>query len=150
MMKSSRRYEAAAVVPKPVRQSGVLAYRKTDAGAVEILLLKKPQSKNWGIPKGKSGKHLSLAENAAKEAYEEAGIRGHVRRHPSGTYRAFKRVEDQQVLIEVWVFLMDVTSEDRDFPERARRELKWVPAAEAGPLLREPLLVGLCQDLARR
>src|SRR5215469_4504751 len=125
MMKSSRHYETAVTALRPVRQSGVLAYRKTSAGVVEILLLKKPQSKNWGIPKGKSEKHLSLAENAAKEAYEEAGISGHVRRHPSGTYRTFKRVEDQQILIEVWVFLMEVEKQANDWPERSERELKW-------------------------
>ena len=60
----------------PQIQSGVLAYRRHKKRGLEILLVKKPLSQNWGIPKGKLAAGLSLSDNAAKEAFEEAGVRG--------------------------------------------------------------------------
>ena len=141
-----RRAHKAA--PKPAQQSGVLAYRKNAAGMVEILVLKKPHARNWGIPKGNQEEHLSLADNAAKEAFEEAGISGLVRKTASGSYRALKRVCDQQIVIEVWVFLMDVEKQAADWPEKSKREIQWLSPAEAALVLREPLLADLCRSLA--
>jgi ADP-ribose pyrophosphatase YjhB (NUDIX family) len=86
----------------PQIQSGVLAYRRQKKG-FEVLLVKKPLSQNWGIPKGKLAEGLSLAENAAKEAFEEAGVKGRIEREAAGSYRAMKRRGDHQILIEVSV-----------------------------------------------
>src|ERR1700761_7458576 len=102
----------------PQIQSGVLAYRHHKRKGTEILLVKKPLSQNWGIPKGKLVEGLSLAENAAKEAFEEAGVRGHVHQKSAGSYRTMKRRGDRQILIEVSVFLMDVTGVAKKWPEK--------------------------------
>lgn len=132
----------------PLLQSGVLAYRRLENGEVSILAVKKHNSKNWGIPKGKIKPHLSFARNAAKEAFEEAGVKGHIRSSAPGTYRAVKRSNNQEIIIEVWVYLLEVTKTAKKWPEKAKRELRWLSPGPAATLLREPLLVGLCAELA--
>jgi ADP-ribose pyrophosphatase YjhB (NUDIX family) len=131
----------------PQIQSGVLAYRRHKKRGLEILLVKKPLSQNWGIPKGKLTAGLSLSDNAAKEAFEEAGVRGMIQQDAAGSYRAMKRRGDQEVLIEVSVFLLEVTRIAKIWPEKATRLVRWCSAFEAVRLLREPLLIDLCRDL---
>src|SRR5271165_7023104 len=66
---------------RPLTQSGVLAFRRLENGGVAVLLVKKPRSSNWGIPKGNAVPGLTLSENAAKEAFEEAGVKGATESH---------------------------------------------------------------------
>ena len=134
----------------PLLESGVLAYRLDRRGEPRVLVLTTAKSRRWGIPKGRVEPYLNFAENAAKEAFEEAGIRGDVASTSAGMYRATKRQGVTEAVIEVWVYLMRVTETADQFPEKGRRELKWVPAREAAKLLREPFLAKLCQDLAGR
>lgn len=133
----------------PLPQSGALAYRRTKRGRVEVLLVKKPLAQNWGIPKGKLEPDLTPWDNAAKEAFEEAGLKGKIGPVALGSYRALKRVADQKVLIEVLVYPLEVTRVAKRWPEKARRLVKWCSPLEAARLLREPLLSELCQKLAR-
>jgi len=133
----------------PQIQSGVLAYRRHKKRGLEILLVKKPLSQNWGIPKGKVASGLSLSDNAAKEAFEEAGVRGMIQPDAAGSYRAMKRRGDQEVLIEVSVFLLEVTKVSKIWPEQATRLVRWCSAPEAIRLLREPFLIDLCRDLEK-
>jgi 8-oxo-dGTP pyrophosphatase MutT (NUDIX family) len=131
----------------PQIQSGVLAYRHHKRKGTEILLVKKPLSQNWGIPKGKLVEGLSRAENAAKEAFEEAGVRGNIRQEAAGSYRAMKRRGDHQILIEVSVFLLEVTSVAKKWPEKSTRLVRWCAVPEAIRLLREPILIELCSAI---
>jgi 8-oxo-dGTP pyrophosphatase MutT (NUDIX family) len=132
----------------PVLQSGVFAYRAGPTGQPEILLVKKHRSVNWGICKGKIEKSLSPQENAAKEAFEEAGVKGNIQQKMLGSYRAMKRDGEKDVLIEVQVYLFEVTKSADDWPEKDKRLVQWYAPDEAAKLLREPLLVALCQKLA--
>jgi ADP-ribose pyrophosphatase YjhB (NUDIX family) len=106
-------------------------------------------SQNWGIPKGKLVAGLSLSENAAKEAFEEAGIRGVVQQEVAGSYRAMKRRGDHHIVIEVSVHIMEVTDVAKKWPEKATRLLRWYPVHEAVRLLREPVLRQLCLEINR-
>ena len=129
-------------------QSAALPYRIGGTGRPEILLVTSTRSRRWTIPKGRAEPHLSLADNAAKEALEEAGIVGAVALRCSGTFRTTKRVGRDDVVIEVWVYLLRVTSALDDWPEKGQRQTKWVSCAEAARLLREPLLRSLCRRLS--
>ncbi len=107
-------------------QSGVIPYRRRD-GVVEVLLITSSDGLRWGIPKGVIEPDLSSAESAAKEAYEEAGIRGRLHPDSVGTYSYQKwggtcRVE---------VFLLEVTEELKEWPERLNRQREWVALDEA-------------------
>jgi len=134
---------------QPLLQSGVLAFRRFDDGEIAVLLVRKPRSKNWGIPKGNAEPQLSLAENAAKEAFEEAGVRGRVDSHAVGKYRAVKRKHGLKLVIEVCVHLLEVTETAKKWPEKGEREIKWCSPQEAAILLHEPLLAELCDRLQR-
>ncbi|HEV2674984.1 MAG TPA: NUDIX hydrolase [Aliidongia sp.] len=137
------------VSPKhpPLLESGVLAYRLDRRGEPRVLVVTTAKNHRWGIPKGRVEPHLSFGDNAAKEAFEEAGIVGEVTPTSVGMYRATKRRSTCETVIEVWVYLMKVTETLKDFPEKGRRELKWVSPQEAARLLREPCLAKLCQAL---
>jgi len=57
-------------------QNGVLPYTLTEAGSLEILLVTTRQTRHWIIPKSWPIKGLKAPQAAAREAYEEAGMRG--------------------------------------------------------------------------
>ena len=134
----------------PLLESGVLAYRLDRRGAVRVLVVTTAKGGRWGIPKGRVEPQLSFADNAAKEAFEEAGILGEMAPVAAGMYRAAKRTPTGEIVIEVWVYPMQVTEILADFPERGRRTAKWVTADKAAELLREPFLARLCRELAQR
>ena len=127
-------------------QSGALPYRVGKHGRPEVLVVLS-DSKRWTIPKGRTEPHLSLADNAAKEAFEEAGVIGEIALRPSGTYRATKRCDSGRMTIEVWVYLLRVTEAMKRWPEKQRRQARWVSCPEAARLLGEPLLQRLCRQL---
>ena len=134
----------------PLLESGTLAYRLDRHGEPRVLVVTTAKGKHWGIPKGRVEPQLSFADNAAKEAFEEAGVVGEVAPTAAGMYRAAKRLPACETVIEVWVYLMRVTRTLEDFPEKGRREIKWVSCEEAAKLLREPFLAKLCRSLAER
>jgi 8-oxo-dGTP pyrophosphatase MutT (NUDIX family) len=133
----------------PRLQSAAFAYEVSPEGKKRVLLVTKRRSGQWGIPKGTACPHLSLAENAAKEAFEEAGVRGDIGGAAVGAFRAAKRDGTTETVIEVWVYAMRVTDCAEEWPEKGQREVRWVSCREAARLLREPLLVDLCSKLHR-
>jgi len=145
-------FEKSHILPtrRPRLQSGALAYRVDRHGKVRILLVRTRRSKRWSIPKGELKPALSMAENAANEAFEEAGVRGEVTTASSGMYRATKRVWYGDAIVEIWVYLLRVTEQLKQFPEKGQREAKWVSCGAAAKMLREPLLAELCLALRRQ
>lgn len=134
-----------------ILESGVLAFRRESNGGPFILLISKKRSKKWGIPKGRVLPHLSFHENAAKEAYEEAGVIGYVSPSSVGMFRAKKRSANPllEQIIEVWVYLLEVTETLPDWPEKGKRTTRWVSCEVAAQQLREPVLTHLCHRLAQ-
>lgn len=143
----------ASDAPAPTLESGVLAFRRESNGDPRILLISRKRSKKWGIPKGRVVPHLSLRENAAKEAFEEAGVVGQVSPFSVGMFRAKKRTEASRQdpeIMEVWVYLLEVAETLSDWPEKGRRTTRWVSCEDAARRLREPMLAHLCLRLAQR
>ena len=134
---------------KPTLQSGVLAYKMAPNGKVRILLVRTTRSKRWSIPKGKAKSELTLAENAAKEAFEEAGVKGEIAPLSAGMFRATKWTWYGDAIVEVWVYLLKVTEQLKHWPEQGKRETMWVSCKEAAQVLKEPLLVSLCHEIDR-
>jgi 8-oxo-dGTP pyrophosphatase MutT (NUDIX family) len=71
------------------RQSGVIPYR-VRKGELEILLITSRRERRWIIPKGIIEPDYSARNSAAKEALEEAGVKGGVHSKLLGTYRSRK------------------------------------------------------------
>jgi 8-oxo-dGTP pyrophosphatase MutT (NUDIX family) len=143
----------ASATGKPLLESGVLAYRRRrKSGEPLILMISKRRSKKWGIPKGKIDPYLNFGEAAAKEAFEEAGLIGQVSPHSIGVFRMRKRSATNpqvQRLVEVWIYLLEVTETLTNWPEKGKRQIKWVSCEAAARHLREPLLAQLCHRLAK-
>ena len=116
------------------------------------MLIGKKKSKEWSIPKGNIEPNLSFGENAAKEAYEEAGVKGVVSTSFAGKFRDTKRTRTRlsKRIIEVWVYLLEVQNCLPDWPEKGKRQLQWVPCETAMRLLREPVLAQLCARLSEK
>jgi len=72
------------------------------AGSLELLLITTKQSKRWIIPKAGPIEGLKPAKAAAREAYEEAGVRGAVEEKSIGAFRFQKTLDGApNVLCEV-------------------------------------------------
>jgi 8-oxo-dGTP pyrophosphatase MutT (NUDIX family) len=116
-------------------QFGALPYRFDREAGVEILLVTSRETGRWIIPKGWPIKGFKPAKTAAREAYEEAGVRGHVSRRPLGRYVYVKRMEDRVASFpcEVQVFPLLVKTQLKKWPEYRQRKVRWfaVPGATA-------------------
>src|SRR5258708_15545045 len=134
---------------KPKLQSGVLAYKVAPNGKVRILLVRTTRTKRWSIPKGKARSDLTLAANAAKEAFEEAGAKGEIAPVSAGMFRAAKRAWHGDTIIEIWIYLLKVSEQLKRWPEKGERQTKWVSYPEAAQMLNEPLLDSLCHEIDR-
>jgi len=110
----------------------VVPVRKRDE-RVEVLLVTNNSGQRWVLPKGLVEAHLSAAESAAVEAYEEVGIQGSVSLPRIGTYQ----YEKWHGACRVEVFLMRVDKELVAWPEQASRRRRWMPLDEARRVLDE-------------
>ena len=135
--------------PAITLQSGALPFRIDAQGKIRVLLVTTGPHDRWGIPKGAAEPELTLGQNAAKEAFEEAGVIGAVASCSSGMFRTTKRDGLVERIIEVWVYLLEVERTAEDWPEKSRRRTKWVRPKEAARTLREPFLSRLCLELGR-
>lgn len=131
-------------------QAAALCLRDRSDGA-EVLLIRTLRLKQWIIPKGWPMKGKTLAEAAAIEAWEEAGVRGVIGTEPIGafTYTKVKK-SGLPVSCRARIFRLDVTEIAERYPEAGRRERRWVPLAKAANLVRDPELALLLQQMARR
>jgi 8-oxo-dGTP pyrophosphatase MutT (NUDIX family) len=128
-------------------QFGILPWRIGESGTREVLLLTSRATHRWVIPKGWPMKGRKAAETASQEAYEEAGLVGHiVGKRPLGNFHYEKQLAKRTILCEVRVFLFRVERQLDDWPERDARETKWFDATEAAALVEEG---GLAQIIER-
>ncbi|MGK9230817.1 NUDIX hydrolase [Inquilinus limosus] len=137
---------------KAVRvQHGALPYRVGPDGGIEILLVTSRETRRWIIPKGWPIKGLKPSKSAAREAYEEAGVRGAVGPKPIGGFVYDKWLEEGvSVPCEVSVFPLKVERQHRTWPERHERETRWCGPEEALDLLDDAGLRDLVAGFVRR
>jgi 8-oxo-dGTP pyrophosphatase MutT (NUDIX family) len=122
------------------RQSGVIPYRWS-AGRLEVLLVTS-RSKRWIIPKGIIDPELTPEESAAREAYEEAGVRGQL----SVAIGRFER-DKWGGTCTITVYPMRVDDVLPYWPEAGLRERRWVGVTEACRLVQDPGLIALLEQL---
>lgn len=128
-------------------QAAALCLREGKAGP-EVLMVTSLNSKRWILPKGWPMKNRSLAGAALQEAWEEAGVIGHVRETSVGFYTYAKNTRGGLPLsCRVEVFRIDVADLARDWPERGRRKRKWAYPEEAAEAVDEPELKVLLRGL---
>ena len=108
------------------RQSAVIPYRRGPSG-LEVLLVTSRKGTRWVLPKGVVEPYLSPAASAAKEALEEAGVRGAIDDERIGTYQYRK----WGGTCTVQVFAMEVEQEEADWPEANTRRRAWLTVDDA-------------------
>jgi 8-oxo-dGTP pyrophosphatase MutT (NUDIX family) len=113
-------------------QSGALPLRFKSRKKAEVLLVTGRRSGRWMIPKGWPMPGKSLADSAAQEAFEEAGIKGKVDPKPIGIFRHVKQhLLFGEIEVDIHVHVLKVERELKDWPERGERARKWFPFDEA-------------------
>jgi len=127
-------------------QSAVLPYRWVD-GKLQFLVIASRKGTRWVIPKGVKEPELSLRDSAAKEALEEAGVRGRIDEQPIGEYD-YKKWGG---VCNVVVFPMEVSDSipEEDW-EESHRERRWLGIDDTRQMLDERALRKLVDKLEKR
>ena len=129
---------------EPRSQFAAVPWRRNAAGEVEILLITSRETHRWVIPKGWPIKGMTSSKSAAREAFEEAGVLGKIRKRPIGTYAYDKRLKSGRLQhVRVAAFALAVEAEAEAYPEVGQRERTWVSPTEAARLVDEPELMVL-------
>jgi 8-oxo-dGTP pyrophosphatase MutT (NUDIX family) len=132
-------------------QTGALPWRLAANKGIEVLLVTGRRSRRWTIPKGWPMPGKSLAEAAAQEAFEEAGVKGTVDPKPIGTFRHVK----QQLLmgdleVDIIVHPLWVDRELPKWPEFGQRKRKWFSAKDAAKRVHSVELGDLIRQSVKR
>jgi 8-oxo-dGTP pyrophosphatase MutT (NUDIX family) len=128
------------------KQVAALCWR---SAAPEILLITTLNTKRWILPKGWPMDGMTLAQSAAREAFEEAGVEGVIGPEPIGNYPYLKERKDGGAMAcSVDVFAMEVTGQAADWLEKGARELAWLPLAQAATKVAEPGLRQILLDFS--
>ena len=108
------------------RQVAAVPVRIKDGG-MEVLLITSRETNRWIVPKGWIGKNAKPREVAALEAFEEAGLIGRIAKRPLGRYRYCKRLSPTETVpIDTKVFLMLVSRQADEWPEKGQRRQSWL------------------------
>lgn len=135
---------------KAYLQIGALPLRKSAVGAWEILLVTTRSTKRWTIPKGWPIRKLKAHGTAAREAQEEGGVIGRVKKRPVGRYLYWKRMEADFRLCKVRLYPMHVTDQLAHWPEEDERRRHWFSLENASDLVEEPGLRKVLASLKLR
>ena len=133
-------------------QYGALPYRFTPMAALEILIVTTRQSRRWIVPKGWPIKRLTPSKSAAREAFEEAGVRGKIGARAIGNF-TYKKTAGQtadDANYEVKIFPLLVRRQSATWPEHGQRVVQWVDPEKAISLIREPELKAIAAKFAKR
>ncbi|RCW79433.1 NUDIX hydrolase [Paracoccus lutimaris] len=114
----------------------------------EVLLVTSRGTGRWIVPKGWPMPGRSLADAAAQEAWEEAGVRGRVSQAEIGRYQ-YDKEQDRgfAIPVEVRVFPLYVEATQKAFPESEQRKRHWFTPAEAASKVAETGLQQILRSL---
>jgi 8-oxo-dGTP pyrophosphatase MutT (NUDIX family) len=117
-----------------VEQAAALCCRISALGELEVLLVTSLETNRWIIPKGNIRRGERAYRCAQREAFEEAGVEGKIRKRPLGYYRYLK---DREFDNRVSVHLLRLKSEQDVYPELGLRRKLWISPAAASELVLE-------------
>ena len=127
-------------MPQWVRQAAAIPVYEG-----KVCMVTSSSGRRWVIPKGIIEPGQTAGETALQEAWEEAGLSGVLHTEPVGSYLYDK----YGGLCHVTVFLMQVTEEADDWPERLSRQRVWLPVEEVADRMREPGLRDILETISR-
>ncbi|MFZ1109539.1 MAG: NUDIX hydrolase [Rhodomicrobium sp.] len=128
------------------KQVAALPVRRVN-GITEVLLVTSRDTGRWIIPKGWRLKGLTSRQSAAREAMEEAGVKGKVKQRAIGRFQYVKRERTTERTIDVTVFLLSVRKEYKRWREAGQRRRAWFALEMAASQVQEPELSSLIAAL---
>ena len=132
-------------------QYGALPYRLGAGLRPQFMLITSRETRRWVIPKGWPKKGKSPRYSAAREAFEEAGVVGADAKRTIGSFSYEKRMRNGGVVVcEVLVFALEVRRQNKQWPEKQERVVKWLSASQAAEKVKEPKLSAIINRLAHR
>lgn len=141
--------EVRLMFRRPERmQFAALCYRFRKKSAVpEMLLITSRDTGRWVIPKGWPMEGKASHEVAAREAWEEAGVKGEPSSDSIGSFIYEKGMsKGLKITCRVHVYPVVVFDMAKRFPEKGSRTLEWVTFNEAAGRVAEPGLRKLILD----
>jgi 8-oxo-dGTP pyrophosphatase MutT (NUDIX family) len=110
------------------------------------------RSRRWIIPKGWPIKGLKPPKSAAREAFEEAGVRGKIGMKSVGVFNYDKLLDPDGIPVncEVRVFPLLVKRQSEIWPEIEQRLVRWFEPSKAVSLIQEKGLKTLVAKFAKR
>ena len=135
------------------RQVAALPLRRTKNGALEIMLVTSRRTGRWIIPKGWPSKKLDDCSAAAREARQEAGVKGKIAKEALGSYRYVKPELGDASPIDVTVFLLAVLKQCKRWREKRQRRRAWFDVLDAAGKIQDPelsSLIGALRELSDR
>jgi 8-oxo-dGTP pyrophosphatase MutT (NUDIX family) len=148
MGKSARPSTAARTAPGQPRQVQVaaLCWRRGKKG-LRLMLITSRDTGRWVLPKGWPMRNRTEAEAAAREAYEEAGLRGEISPRSIGIYTYQKALgAGRSIPVVVRVFPLETRELVRKYPESGQRRVRWFSPGKAAQRVAEPELRQLIHD----
>jgi len=127
------------------QQAGVIAVRRAGNG-FEVCLIRRKESRSWGIPKGTVERGDTHEETALNEAWEEAGLEGRLIGEALGTYE----YEKWDLDLVVAVYLMDVIEAHDDWEEAHYRDRTWLSLTDAATKLADHPVLPLLERVRPR
>ncbi len=130
------------------RQHAALPFEVRN-GETRVMLVTSRETGRWVLPKGWHERKLTGPELAAKEAFEEAGLKGEISAEPVGSYSYTKRLPGgRTVQCDVDLYPMRVTRLLNNWPEKRQRKRRWFTLAQAALEVEEGDLAMLLLRLA--
>jgi 8-oxo-dGTP pyrophosphatase MutT (NUDIX family) len=108
-------------------QTNILQAAAIPVRAGRVCVVTSRGGKSLVVPKGCLEHGRTAEQIALQEAWEEAGLIGLLHSQPIGSYR----YEKAGTRFEVLMFLMDVTTVVKDWPESRWRSRHWLLPADA-------------------
>lgn len=113
-----------------VQAAGGVVWRRSKAGALEVLLVHRPRYDDWTVPKGKLGRDEDHAGAALREVAEETGLRCTL--GPELISTSYRDRRNRPKRVRYWA----MTPIDGTFTPTAEVDgLQWLPVGAARSLL---------------
>ena len=131
-------------------QFAALCYRVRQ-GKVQVLLITSRGAKRWIVPKGWPMDSKPPGAAAAREAWEEAGVRGRVTGGCLGVYSYTKEMDGGEMLpVVAMLYPVEVKITADKYPEAGQRRRKWMSRKKAAKMVSEPELARMIRDFDPR
>jgi 8-oxo-dGTP diphosphatase len=115
-----------------VRAAGGIVHRLGEDGAVEVLVIHRPEYSDWTLPKGKLDPGETAAQAAVREVEEETGIKARLGAH-AGSNEYYDR-HGRSKRVDYWLMEPDVVPDEFTANDEVD-EIRWLPVDDLRDLL---------------